>query len=386
MAIDDPKSTILWGRPELTGASFDFKSDVITTPSLGMLNAISRATLNDDVYGEDQTTSTFEKEMASICGKEAAAFVITGTMANQLALRTLLNEAPPYAILTDAQSHIVHWEVGGAAFINGAMVQAIRPLNGRYLTVKDVEKHAVLDYDVHKTPTRVVSIENTNLGTVVPLRELQHLHAWAKINRVAIHIDGARLFEAVVACGASLRDFAQCADLVTLDFSKNLGAPLGAMVLGEVDAIRRLKRTRKGMGGGMRQAGVLVAAARQAVVEKFGLGEFDTVGTLVRSHKMARLISHFWTERGGRLLREVETNMVWVDLKALGVKEADWNAAGKRHGIRLDGRRIMFHHQICDEAIIQLQSVIEEVLPSEVKSIPVRSRSAWNDSVTRARL
>ncbi|KAI3392317.1 hypothetical protein diail_5868 [Diaporthe ilicicola] len=384
MATKNHTSTVLWGRPELTGAAFDFKSDVITTPSVGMLNAISRATLNDDVYGEDHTTSAFEQEMAAICGKEAAAFVITGTMANQLALRTLLNEAPPYAILTDAQSHIVHWEAGGAAFINGAMVQGIRPLNGRYLTVKDAEKHAVLDYDVHKTPTRVVSIENTNLGTVVPLEELQHLHSWAQRNQVSIHIDGARLFEAVAASGASLRKFAQCADLVTLDFSKGLGAPMGAMVLGTADAIRRLKRTRKGMGGGMRQAGVLVAAARQAVVENFGLGEVDSVGSLVRSHESARLIGNFWTERGGRLLREVETNMVWVDLKALGVQESDWNAAGKRHGIRLDGKRIMFHHQICEDALIQLQSVIEEVLPGEVKRIG--SRSAWADSDTRARL
>ncbi|KAL2280902.1 hypothetical protein FJTKL_12212, partial [Diaporthe vaccinii] len=236
MRADNSKSSGFWGQPDLTGAAYDFRSDVITTPSVGMLDAIRRTTLNDDVYGEDQTTSAFEREMAAICGKEAAAFVITGTMANQLALRTLLNEAPPYAIMTDAQSHIVHWEAGGAAFINGAMVQAIRPLNGRYLTVMDAEKHAVLAYDVHKAPTRVISIENTNSGTIIPLAELQRLHSWAKRNQVSIHMDGARLFDAVCACGTSLRDFAQCADLVTLDFSKNLGAPMGAMVLGTTKA------------------------------------------------------------------------------------------------------------------------------------------------------
>ncbi|KAF3763884.1 aromatic amino acid beta-eliminating lyase/threonine aldolase, partial [Cryphonectria parasitica EP155] len=298
MATHNDASTEYWGQPELTGAAFDFRSDVITTPSLGMFDAIRRATLNDDVYGEDRTTSAFEEEMATICGKEAGAFVISGTMANQLSLRTLLKEAPPYSILTDAQSHIIHWEAGGAAFINGAMIQPIRPLNGRHLTVEDAKKHAVLAYDVHKTPTRVVSLENTTAGTVIPLEELRRLKAWAEKNQIGVHMDGARLFEAVAAGGGSLREFAQCADLVTLDFSKNLGAPMGAMVLGSREDIRKLKRTRKGLGGGMRQAGVLVAAARQAVVENFGLGEFDTVGALARSHDIAKLIGDIWTQRG----------------------------------------------------------------------------------------
>ncbi|KAG8161857.1 hypothetical protein KVR01_008844 [Diaporthe batatas] len=384
MEKDSNPSTQLWGRPELTGAAYDFRSDVITTPSVGMLDAIRRATLNDDVYGEDQTTSAFEREMASICGKEAAAFVITGTMANQLALRTLLNEAPPYAIMTDAQSHIVHWEAGGVAFLNGAMIQAIRPLNGRYLTALDAEKHAVLGYDVHKAPTRVVSIENTNSGTVIPLEELQNLHAWAQKNHVSIHMDGARLFDAVTASSSSLSDFAQCADLITLDFSKNLGAPMGAMVLGSAANIKRLKRTRKGMGGGMRQAGVLASAARQAVVENFGLSGIDSAGVLARSHGIAQSLGRFWTERGGRLLRSVETNIIWVDLKSLGIDERTWNATGKSRGILLDGKRIMVHHQICDEAVLKLQTVMDELLPSEAKSIDF-DRAVITYS-TRARL
>lgn len=119
----------------------------------------------------------------------------------------------------------------------------------------------------------------------------------------------------------------------------------------------------------MRQAGVLAAAARQAVVENFGLGGIDSAGVLTRSHAIARLVGQTWTDRGGRLLRPVETNVVWVDLKSLGVEERTWNAAGKRHGILLDGKRIMVHHQICDEAVIKLQSVIAEVLSNEVKSV-----------------
>lgn len=206
----------------------------------------------------------------------------------------------------------------------------------------------------------------------------------AQTNGVTIHMDGARLFDAVAASGSSLHDFAQCADLVTLDFSKNLGAPMGAMVLGTTNPIRRLKRTRKGIGGGMRQAGVLAAAARQAVVENFGLGGIDSVGKLAKSYNIAKLIGQLWTERGGRLLREVETNVVWVDLKLLGVEEKTWNAVGKKYGIRLDGKRIMVHHQICDEAVTKLQSVMTEVLPDEESSLDLHS--AWVESSARARL
>jgi threonine aldolase len=206
----------------------------------------------------------------------------------------------------------------------------------------------------------------------------------AKRNQVSIHIDGARLFDAITASGSSLRDFAQCADLITLDFSKNLGAPMGAMVLGSASAIQRLKRTRKGLGGGMRQAGVLASAARQAVVENFGLGGIDSAGVLARSHEIARLVGQIWTERGGRLLRPVETNVVWVDLKSLGVEERIWNAAGRRHGILLDGKRIMVHHQICDDAVMKLQSVFAEVLPDQGKSIDFDG--AWLSYDARAKL
>lgn len=206
----------------------------------------------------------------------------------------------------------------------------------------------------------------------------------AQTNGVTIHMDGARLFDAVAASGSSLRDFAQCADLVTLDFSKNLGAPMGAMVLGTTKAIRRLKRTRKGIGGGMRQAGVLAAAARQAVVENFGLKGVDSVGKLARSYNIAKLVGQLWTERGGRLLREVETNVVWVDLKSLGFEEEAWNAVGKRYGIRLDGKRIMVHHQICDQAVTKLQSVMAEVLPDEGKSVDLHD--VWANYSARARL
>lgn len=323
---------------------------------------MKHATLNDDVYGEDGTTSSFENDLATICGKQAAAFVITGTMANQLALRTLLNQAPPYAILADASSHIIHWEAGGVASTSAAIIQAIRPMNDKYLTLEDVEKHAVITDDVHKCPTRVISMENTSSGLIVPLLELRKIKKWADRNDVKIHLDGARLWEAVAAGAGTLEDFASCADLVTLDFSKNLGAPMGAMILGLSDDIRRLKRIRKGIGGGMRQAGVLAAGARQALTDNFGMRSVADIDILERTHHLARKVGRLWVERGGMLLKEIDTNMVWLDFRSAGVDVKRWNSEGKQHGILLDGKRVVIHHQISEAAINRLGRVMDEVL------------------------
>ncbi|KAK1600517.1 beta-eliminating lyase [Colletotrichum navitas] len=358
---NNESSAMLWGSPQATGAAFDFRSDVITTPSRGMLLAISRTTLHDDVYGEDSTTRDFEEEMAKICGHERAAFVLSGTMANQLALRALLHQ-PPHAILADTNSHIIHWEAGGVAHLSGAMVQGIRPRNGLYLTLDDVKKHAAVTDDVHKCPTRVISIENTCSGIIIPLEELHKIKEWASAHGIAVHMDGARLWEAVSAGAGSLDDFGRCCDVLTVDFSKNLGAPMGAMVLGSSGLIKSLRRLRKSIGGGMRQAGVLVAAARQAVVENFGLGPRDSRAVLDISRTMAQEVGRMWVVRGGIVLKPIETNMVWLDLGGCGIETSEWNETGRRYGIRLDGKRVMLHHQISDWAIKRLGAVMDEVL------------------------
>ncbi|KAF2471474.1 uncharacterized protein BDR25DRAFT_303463 [Lindgomyces ingoldianus] len=353
-----------WGSPKQTGSAFDFRSDVITTPSVNMLRAITRTTLNDDVYGEDNTTMKFEQEIANLCHHETAAFVISGTMANQLALRSLLWQ-PPHAILADADAHIVNWEAGGIAHLSGAMLQAVRPHNGMYLTLEDVQKYAVLSDDVHKCPTRIVSIENTSNGNIVPLEELRRVKSWAESVGVYVHIDGARLWEAISAGAGTVAEFAQCSDVVTLDFSKGLCAPMGAMVVGSAKLIKRLHRIRKSIGGGMRQSGVLAAAARQALLENFGMGQRDLRGVLKKSHKLATIIGKLWAENGGKLLRPVETNIVWLDLDASNVTDKEWNEAGERQGIRLMGKRVVTHYQICEEALSTLQAVIVDVLTNK---------------------
>ncbi|OKO90614.1 Alanine racemase TOXG [Penicillium subrubescens] len=325
-----------------------------------MLTAITTSTLHDDVFREDPTTLSFESHIATLCGHEDGAFVISGTMANQLALRTLLAQ-PPYAILADTRAHIIHFE-GGSVSMSGAAVQHVRPSNGRFMRLEDIMKKAVISEDVHKCPTQVISIENTAGGSIVPLDEMKRISEWARQHGIKVHLDGARLWEAVAAGAGSLKDYCTLCDLVCLDFSKNLGAPMGAMVLGSEKVIAQLRRVRKSIGGAMRQCGPLVAAARVAVDEQFGSGVWGSRDTLRRVHDVARRVGEMWIERGGRLLRGVETNQIWVDLEGAGIDARVWNEAGRRHGIKLDGKRIVLHHQISEEAVSKLRDVFCEVL------------------------
>lgn len=328
-----------------------------------MLRAIMETTLLDDVYQEDPTTSSLEQHISNLTAQEAGIFVLSGTMANQLAIRTHLTQ-PPHAVLCDARSHIIHWEAGGLASLCGAMVQSVMPSNGEFLTLEDIQRKAVLSNDVHKCPTTVISLENTISGLVHPLPELQRISNWARLNGLKVHLDGARLWEAVATGAGSLRDFAECADSVSLDFSKGLGAPMGAIVVGKEDFAIRARRIRKGMGGGMRQAGVLSSAARAAVDETFGPGVWgrNLGGKLRGVHETARKAAEMWIRRGGQLCRRTGTNLVWLDLVHAAVCDEDFAVIGRNFGVKLDGGRIVLHHQVSEEALRRLGRVFDTVL------------------------
>ncbi|KUJ08939.1 l-allo-threonine aldolase [Mollisia scopiformis] len=349
-----------WSEPGT--AQFDFRSDVVTRPTLPMLRAILETTLQDDVYREDKTTSSFEQRMAHLTGHGAGAFVLSGTMANILALRTHLTQ-PPHAVLCDFRSHIVTWEAGGIASICGAMTQALSPSNGEFLTLEDIQKHAVISDDVHLCPTAVVSLENTIAGLVHPLSELRRISNWSRNNRLKLHLDGARLWEAVAAGAGSLKEFSTCFDSISIDFSKGLGAPMGAMILGNAEFIARARRVRKSLGGGMRQAGVLSAAASSAVDETFGsvINGKRSGERLREVHSLTKEVARMWVRRGGRLSTRTETNIVWIDLKHVGIGSAEFNHIGQKHGVKLSGKRLVLHYNISEEALNRLGLVFDEV-------------------------
>ncbi|KAI9884422.1 MAG: hypothetical protein M1823_003804 [Watsoniomyces obsoletus] len=326
-----------------------------------MLAAIANTTLGDDVFQEDVTTNSFEKYMADRTGHESALFVLSGTMGNQVALRAHLTQ-PPHSVLCDRHAHILEWEAGGVASLSGALVQGVAPSNGSHLTLQDVQKHAVLGDDVHTAPTCVVSLENTLGGTIMPLEETRRITEFARAQGIKSHLDGARLWEAVVAGAGDLAAFTTLFDSVSLCFSKGLGAPVGSILVGNRAFIKRARWIRKSIGGGLRQAGVLTAAARTAVEETFGSEADGRDGKLRASHEKARRIGQKWCSLGGKLDRPVETNMVWLDLSSIGADEDGFVHAAQRAGLNIMGPRLVVHYQISDEAVERLEEVMEDIV------------------------
>ncbi|SPQ17816.1 e0ba1df1-5ebb-44ee-a2ad-20f47573167e [Thermothielavioides terrestris] len=339
-------------------------SDTMTTPTASMLAAIQSCTLLDDVFNEDPTTMDLESHCAALTGKEAGLFVLSGTMGNQLALRSLLTQ-PPHGVLCDYRSHIVKYEAGGVATLTGALVKTVVPKNGVYLTLEDIKANVYLDDDVHTCPTRVISLENTLNGMIMPLQEVRRISAFARQHGLKMHCDGARLWEVAASGAGSLVDFASCFDTVSLCFSKGLGAPIGSILVGSKDVIKHARWVRKSIGGGLRQSGVVTAAARVAVDETFGKGPNGEGGLLRNTHVLAQEVSKMWTDLGGKLVHPVHTNMVWLDLDDANCTGARFEALGREAGLKLLGGRLVIHYQIYqnrDFVIPRLANIFKAVL------------------------
>ena len=330
-----------------------------------MLSAIQNTTLLDDVFVEDPTTNALESYIAQLTGFPAALLVLSGTMGNQVAIRTHLTQ-PPHSVLCDHRAHILEWEAGGVASLCGALVRGIVPANGHSLSLRDIETHAILDDDVHHAPTRLIALENTLGGEILPVADCQAISAFARHHGIKIHLDGARLWEAIAAQVSrgehegdlvqGLKAYCACFDSVSLCFSKGLGAPIGSMIIGNSAFIKTARHIRKSIGGGLRQAGVVTAAARVAVEETF-LG-----GRLEGSQVRARQIGEMWTEKGGKLAKRTETNMCWLDLETAGISVKEFVEIGVKEGVRLLGGRLVVHYQIGEEAIRRLGRVMDAVL------------------------
>jgi threonine aldolase len=337
-----------------------------------MLAAITTCTLQDDIWREDTTTNDLEAHCAALTGKESAVFVLSGTMGNQLGLRALLTQ-PPHAVLCDHRSHIVTSEAGGLALLTSAMVNIVVPRNGVYLTLGDVEENFQPEGNIISCPTRVISLENTLRGVVMPLDEVRKIAAFARAHSVKMHCDGARLWEAVATGAGSLAEYAACFDTVSLCFSKGLGAPVGSILVGDAATIKTARHIRKAIGGGLRQSGLITAAARVAVDETFGKGPTGEGGLLKHSHATAKVVEGMWRELGGTFKVPVDTNIVWLDLKIAGISLARFNEIGKEEGLRLLGERLIVHYQIyqnAEETLSRLKRVFERVWAERGNAVP----------------
>ncbi|KAL1595995.1 hypothetical protein SLS60_009686 [Paraconiothyrium brasiliense] len=341
----------------------DFRSDFFTKPSLPMLEAIISASLGDGDMGEDKTTKSFQDYVAGLIGHEAAILVMTGSMGNQVALRSAL-KAPPHGILADYRGHIINWESGGASSLCGALIKGVVPSNGHHLTLEDVKKNAVVTESYYDAPTRVISLENTLAGTIMPLEDIRAISEWARAQDppIHMHLDGARLWEAVTAGACTLRQIGECFDSIQLCLTKGLGAPIGSVVTGTAAFIKRADWARKHLGGSVRASGVIAAPARVAIDDVF----LGVPSRMSLAQDKARRASVLWQELGGKLTMQTETNMVWLDIPGSGLTVEHYNAVARGFAITVGEPihgRLCFHYQITDQAFVTLCDFFRAVLP-----------------------
>jgi threonine aldolase len=261
--------------------------------------------VGDDVYGEDPTIRALERRTAELLGKEAALFVPSGTMANQIAVG--IHAQPGEELLCDATAHVYVWEGGGIARLWGVTTRTI-PGDRGLLSRSDLEGMIRPD-DGHYVRTRLVCLENTHNrggGRVYPIQHVAEISAWARSHGLAMHCDGARLMNAVVASGVPAADWAHHFDTVSICFSKGLGAPVGSALVGSAEMMKKAHRLRKVLGGGMRQGGIIAAGALFALEHH--------VERLAEDHTNAKLLADAVEATKGLTLESgpVETNLVWI--------------------------------------------------------------------------
>jgi len=336
----------------------DLRSDTLTMPGPGMLEAMGKAELGDDVWGEDPTVNRLQEVSAERLGKEAALFVSSGTMGNLLGI--VVNARSSQEVIADADSHTFLSEVGGAAALAGVQIMPVRTEAG-VMSPAQVAA-AIRVEDVHHPRTAAVFFEDTHNyhgGTAWPLADLRAAGDEAHRQGLSVHLDGARIFNAAVATGTDVRELAACADTVTFCLSKGLGAPVGSLFCGPAEKVAEAKRWRKMLGGGMREIGMLAAA---------GLFALDNmVDRLADDHANARTLAEGLAEMDGiRIdLSRVQTNLVIFGLERMDPAAfvAECDRRGVRGGmISRTQVRFVTHYGIDAADVQQTLKVVSEVL------------------------
>lgn len=339
----------------------DLRSDTVTQPTPAMRQAMAAAEVGDDVYSEDPTVNRLEQEAATIFGREAAIFVPTGTMGNQIAIR--LHTEHGQEVICEARSHILDWEMAMTAAFSGCQARTVAGERG-ILTWSQI-KPAIGAKIYYRAQTGLISLENTHNmagGTVTPLPILEEIWAGAREAGLPVHLDGARVFNAATALGIGVAELTRGFDTVMFCLSKGLGAPVGSMVVGSREAIDRARIFRKALGGGMRQAGILAAAGLIA------LKEMPT--RLGDDHANARLIAEaIAAEPTAEIdLDAVQTNIVIFTLRNSG-DAAAFCAALKQKGVLASAIgphsvRFVTHYDVDQAACKEAASIIVALLRS----------------------
>lgn len=283
---------------------YDFRSDTVTKPSIGMRAAMAEAEVGDDVFGDDPSVNRLEQRMATMLGKDAAIFVPSGTQSNLLALMSHCGRGDEF--IAGQKAHLYSHEAGGAAVLGSIQPQPIAHQPDGTLALEDIEA-AIKPDDSHYARTRVIALENTFGGKVLPVEYMTKVSGIAQRHGLGLHLDGARAFNACVALGVDIKAFTAPFDSVSICLSKGLGAPVGSVLVGRQDLIDTARRNRKMLGGGMRQSGILAAA---------GLYALDhNVARLADDHRRAKKLVEGLAAFPSLKVTMPDTNIVFVDVE-----------------------------------------------------------------------
>ncbi len=335
----------------------DLRSDTVTKPTREMLETMLRAEVGDDVFGEDPTVNAFQKRVASMFGMQAGLFVPSGVMSNQLGLKVLTE--PGDEILIEEKGHIYNYETGGAAFLSGIQIKPLKGINGK-LELAYLENQVKGKFD-WEAKTKVICVENsTNKGggACYSKDELAAIKYFADQHNLFVHLDGARIWNAMTATEIEPGFFGEVADTISVCFSKGLGAPIGSMLLSNEENIAKARRFRKMWGGGMRQIGLIAAAAEYALDNHWDLMKDDHR----RAKEFAKAISS--NSAFSIDMDSVETNIVLFD--TLNEDAITVISRFEDHGIRLvpfgaNTIRATFHFQVGDEDLEKVTTGINQI-------------------------
>ena len=339
----------------------DLRSDTVTKPTDEMRKAMARAEVGDDVYGEDPTVNRLQDLAAAMLGKRFALFVPSGTMANQLAIRS--HTQPGQEIIVESKSHVVRYEQGAAGALAGVQLHWVTGERG-IMTVEQVEA-AIRPNDAHSIPTALICIENTHNaggGTIYPLSTIEKIRTLAVRHGIPMHLDGARLFNAVAATTLPPTVYAQHFETVSLCLSKGLGAPVGSLLISNDQRLMdRARRFRRMYGGAMRQAGILAAAGIYALERHVARLKTDHE----HAKKLARQLQHLSAIQIAP--QHVETNIVIFDIVDEHRSPAELVAALKEHGVLINAvggqsYRAVTHLHITDKQIDEAADAFANVL------------------------
>jgi len=344
--------------------TIDLRSDTVTRPSAEMRRAMLEAEVGDDVLGDDPTVIRLQEYAAGLLGKEAGLYFPSGTMCNQAAVRALTRRGDE--VFVHAQAHIMFFEQGAASALSNVQLRCFDSPDGT-LDLEKMEEYVHVDADVHFAPTRLVCLENTHNhcgGIVLPQEHVRAVRELCDRHGLKLHLDGARLFNAVAASGIPAAEYAAAFDTVSICLSKGLGAPVGSVLAGDAATIALARRARKLYGGGMRQAGIIAAAGLHALQHN--------VARLAEDHRRARSLAERLAALPGLEvdLDTVQTNMIFAGTRGTGRPAADLAVRLGEAGVLCLAEgpwtvRFVTHLDLDDGDIEQTAAVVERVVAAK---------------------